>query len=170
MQEIWKTINHPDLPDYYQISDFGRIRALPYVDRRGWRRKLHYHSFKNAEISLRCADGRVKWFPVAALVLLTFIGPPKPQQRLSRHLDDDRNNNHVANLAWGTDGDNIADAIRNGRNFASCGHQGCKHSDETKQKLRNIRLGKPTGHKMTPEHRAAIMIGYRKRFPDKKSA
>jgi hypothetical protein len=32
-----------------------------------------------------------------------------------RHLDDDRENNHVSNLAYGTQADNIADAIRNGK-------------------------------------------------------
>lgn len=34
-----------------------------------------------------------------------------------RHLDDDPSNNFIDNLAWGTQADNMQDALRNGRTF-----------------------------------------------------
>jgi hypothetical protein len=41
---------------------------------------------------------------------------PKPANAVMvRHLDDNKSNNHVSNLAWGTALENAADAIRNGR-------------------------------------------------------
>jgi|ERR1700722_1860914 len=167
MREIWKKITDLDAPDYYEVSNLGRVRSLPYVDKRGWRRKLYNFRFKNAEIGLTLENGTKRRFPVAQLVLRAFIGPPNEGQYLARHLDDNRQNNHVDNLAWGNDADNRADAIRNGRSFISLGHLGKRHSEETKRVLREQRLGKPTGHKMTPEHRAAIWNGYRKKFPEK---
>lgn len=50
---------------------------------------------------------------VHRLVLLAWIGPcPKGQQ--ARHLDGNRLNNHLSNLAWGTPKENQADRIRHG--------------------------------------------------------
>ncbi len=167
MIEEWKKIADDRLPDYYEISNYGGLRSLPYVDARGWRRKLYYFRYTNAEVSLTCVDGRCKSFPIAALVLKTFVGPPGKGQYLARHLDDNRKNNYVENLAWGNDADNNLDARRNGRSFASYGHQGHPHSLKTKQKLSKMKLGKPTGRKMTPEHKEAITAGYRKKFPEK---
>lgn len=167
MREIWKPIKQDGLPSHYQISDHGRIRSLPYVDRRGWKRKLYYHKYTDAQLLLRCIDGKSRSFSVGALVLKTFIGPPGKGQYLARHLNDDRTNNNVSNLAWGNDANNHADALKNGANFISYGHLGKKHSETTKQILREQRLGKSTGRKITSEHKAALLAGYRKKFPEK---
>jgi HNH endonuclease/NUMOD4 motif len=167
MREVWKKIDYDGVPDYYEVSNFGGVRSLAYVDRRGWRRKPYLFKFSNAEVGLTLENGTTRSFAVAQLVLLAFEGPPQPGQYLARHLDDDRTNNYLSNLAWGTDSDNHADAIRNGRSFVSYGHLGKTHSEATKQHLRNLRLGKPTGRKMTDAHKAAIQAGYRKKFPEK---
>lgn len=42
-----------------------------------------------------------------------FIPNPK-KYKLVRHLNDIRLDNRIGNLAWGTDGDNIRDAFKNG--------------------------------------------------------
>lgn len=167
-REIWRSIDRPAVPTYYQVSNMGRVRALPYTDRRGHRRNLRILTCPNAEVALCLDTGAKRWFPVAQLVLYAFVGPPGKDQYLARHLDDDRSNNFVVNLAWGNDQDNHDDAIRNGVSFVSYGHLGKPHSEKTKQVLRLQRLGKPTGHKMTDEHKAAMLSGYWLKFPEKR--
>lgn len=165
MDEEWRKI--PRVPWYYEVSNFGRLRTLARRDRRGWRRKTKILNPANAEFTITFEDGTKKWVALAALVLEAFVGPMPVGCRVARHLNDDRTNNRPENLAWGTDADNVKDAVRNGRSFASYGHLGKPHTEETKILLRKARAGHKTGHKMTPEHRAAILAGYRKKFPEK---
>lgn len=164
LEERWRSV--PGLPERYQVSDWGRVRTLAFIDGRGFSRPLRFLRTSNAEFN-PVIEGRKVWRPLAACVLLAFVGPPPEGSRLARHLDDDRANNRLENLAWGTDADNNADARRNGANFATYGHAGKRHSEETKAKLRALRLGKPHGRKMSEAHRKAITEGYRKRFPEK---
>lgn len=49
------------------------------------------------------------------LVLDTFVGPP-PDGMWGLHNDDDRRNNRLTNLRWGTPKENAADRDRNRRN------------------------------------------------------
>ncbi len=53
---------------------------------------------------------------VHRLMLYAFRGPPKEGQ-ISRHLNDDRFDNRIANLRWGTPAENMSDAKRNGKLF-----------------------------------------------------
>ncbi len=159
--ERWRKV--PRLPWYYEISNLGRLRSLARVDRRGWYRKTKIIKYSNAETSL---EG--KWYPIAALVLEAFVGPKPLGCRLARHLNDDREDNRVENLAWGTDADNVNDAIKNGANFASYGRKGKPCAEETKQKLRLKMTGRKTGRKITSAHRAALLAGYRKKFPERR--
>lgn len=55
--------------------------------------------------------------PVHRLVLEAFVGPCPEGMTVGRHLDDDPNNNHISNLAWGTVSDNSKDKVRNGHHF-----------------------------------------------------
>lgn len=48
------------------------------------------------------------------MVLRAFVGEP-PAGHECRHLDGDRQNNALDNLAWGTRAENVADTIRHGR-------------------------------------------------------
>lgn len=168
-KEEWRKIPLRDLPAWYEVSNLGRVRSLPYIDRRGWRRKEYLFRFRDAEINLTLVDGSARCFAVAALVLRAFVGPPPKGMRLSRHLDDDRTNNQVENLAWGTDADNIRDAMRNGYSYVTRGHLGKKHSEATKQRLSEL-ASVPHGRKMTNAHKAALLAGYRKKFPVKKKS
>lgn len=153
--EIWLPIQ--GFPQHYQISSYGRVRHLPYVDARGWRRAGKIMAVRDAVVFLT-VDGRSHWCSVGALVLEAFIGPKPPRCRLVRHLNDDRTNNTISNLEWGNDWDNVQDAKRNGRSFASYGRLGKPHSAETKAKISAARRGA----RITPAHRLALEAGYRK--------
>ncbi len=61
-----------------------------------------------------CMDnGRVKQRTVHTLVLTTFV-EPRPNGLECRHLDGNKLNNHVSNLAWGTGLQNRRDRILHG--------------------------------------------------------
>lgn len=142
----------------YQVSNHGRVKRLACIGIKGvFGREGHNYNEMfivptDAEINLY-KDGKSKWFSLGALVLRAFVGPPPEGCRLARHLDDDRSNNHLSNLAWGTDRDNALDSVRNGtfRNFA-----GRTHSEETKAKMRANNKIVNSGKSLSDEHRQRI--------------
>lgn len=101
----------------YEVSDRGRVRAVPYVDKRGNRRGMRYlrpapiRGYRRLE--LVPDDGDPRGVFVHTLVLLGFVGEPEEDQQC-RHLDGDPGNNHVGNLAWGTAQENADDRVRHG--------------------------------------------------------
>lgn len=58
-------------------------------------------------------NGRRFTVKVHKLVLLTFVGPC-PDGMQCRHLDGNKTNNHVLNLAWGTRAENANDKTLHG--------------------------------------------------------
>lgn len=59
---------------------------------------------------VRLTDGsRRRRIPVHILVLRTFIGRKPSRKYQARHLDGNRKNNHLQNLAWGTAQENAND-------------------------------------------------------------
>src|SRR5690606_12503326 len=74
----------------------GRV-LKQIVDGRGYR-----------VVGLNCRQKKVH-----ILVLETFVGP-RPAGGEGLHSDDDKSNNALANLRWGTHADNYADRVRNG--------------------------------------------------------
>ena len=96
----WKSI--PDHEGVYEIDSGGNIRNLntgrelrPYLNAGGYR-----------EVTL----GRKSW-RVHRLVLLAFVGP---SELGVRHLDGDKLNNKLSNLAYGTQRENVHDSMRHG--------------------------------------------------------
>ncbi len=101
MREIWK-----DVPKkrYFQVSNLGRVRRLEMKDTMGrtWKEKLVKHQ-----------NGRCNGGEVARMILSAFDRLPNKGE-MARHLDDNRENNCLLNLAWGYRQDNVDDAVRNG--------------------------------------------------------
>ncbi|HSW65325.1 MAG TPA: HNH endonuclease [Dissulfurispiraceae bacterium] len=54
---------------------------------------------------------------VHRLVARAFLEAPLPDQWLVRHLNDNKNDNRVCNLAWGTSMDNWKDYLKNAGEF-----------------------------------------------------
>lgn len=52
---------------------------------------------------------RPRYKMVHKLMASTFLGPRPTKQHLIRHLDGDSYNNHLDNLAWGTQKENMED-------------------------------------------------------------
>ena len=66
-------------------------------------------------------NGEVEYCYVHRLVLEAFVGPC-PEGMECRHLDDDKLNNNLSNLQWGTRLENMADAVRNAKMSKGEGH------------------------------------------------
>ena len=107
--EIWK-----DIPGYggkYQVSSLGRVKSFMVhedgsllsgaVGRNGYR---VYNMRLNSKQRVLYAH---------RLVLEAFVGPC-PKGMVCRHLNGDRQDNRAENLAWGTQVENMQDAIEHG--------------------------------------------------------
>lgn len=102
----------------YEVSDQGRIRSL---DRQTWDGRC-WRKIKGQEIK-RCTQSNGYLTvnlrkdcvsctrTVHSLVLEAFIGLAKQGQQC-RHLDGDKKNNALINLAWGSVQENIDDRRR----------------------------------------------------------
>lgn len=115
MDEIWKPV-----PGYegYDVSNLGRVRS----SRRGAPKILKAAPTSKGYPSVALATfpihlgmrGTSRSHCVHELVLITFVGPC-PLGWQARHIDGDRLNNKLDNLAWGTLGESYLDKIRLGR-------------------------------------------------------
>ena len=127
--EQWRSI--PGREGRYSVSSWGRVRSEPRIVPHGLTQtytvkgqilkttpsKNGYHQF---------SDGYQNGILVHSVVALAFIGVRPPGME-TRHLDDDKNNNHHSNLCYGTVSQNQQDARRNGRPRAAYKSKGSQH-------------------------------------------
>ena len=78
-------------------------------------------------------QGSRKVFSVHVLVMAAFVGP-RPEGAVTRHLDGNPLNNHLTNLAYGSQSENLRDAVAHGTHA---------HAKKTHCKY---------GHEFTPEN------------------
>lgn len=101
----------PNYEGLYEISNYGRFAAIR-KDGRFYRKlndKTHYLS-----VSVKSIDGGPqKSLYIHTLVAHVFI-QPRPDGLVVRHLDGNRYNNNVWNLAYGTNAENVADSVKHG--------------------------------------------------------
>jgi len=105
--------------DGYEVSSAGRVRSwFKRGGRQGERAEapilmaggLNSSGYRIVQMR-NAADGRKSTRRVHQMVLEAFVGP-KPPGFVCRHLDGDKANNDLGNLAWGTRADNEADRRR----------------------------------------------------------
>ena len=93
----------------YEVSDHGRVRGL----RRGLILKPSYSNSGGYALLILSRDGRQFGRYIHHLVLEAFVGP-RPEGAEVRHLDGDPRNSTLANLAYGTSGENKLDQVHHG--------------------------------------------------------
>lgn len=108
----WRPI--PGYPGY-EVSDEGSVRSSKYRQPRLLKPTTNPQTGYK-QVYLR-ADGRTHTWRVHALVLLAFVGPRPEGDVQVRHLDGDRLNNRLANLAYGTRSENMRDAVEHGTHY-----------------------------------------------------
>jgi hypothetical protein len=118
--EEWKDVRGYE--GLYQVSTLGAVRSLDHRMSCGLGRwRVHrgkslapnYASSGYAEVKLS-AFGTKRPHKVHLLVLGAFVGP-RPADKCGLHRDDDRRNNALGNLYYGTRKENADDAVRNGK-------------------------------------------------------
>lgn len=136
MMENEEWIEVPNTKGLLFVSNFGRVKRLGFTSNSGKKHRvgIPYHP--------KPPDGHVsvcgKNKRVSVLVLELFVGPC-PEGMECCHNDDDRSNNKLSNLRWGTRGSNIKDCYRNGRGNKSGEKNGCSKLTE-ENVLEAIRL------------------------------
>lgn len=126
----------------YEVSDLGRVRALPRMTATGIhggrRPELAQFPGSNGYMRVKLSlNGRSKRFMVHHLVTDAFLGPI-PRGLVRRHLNDNRSDNRLVNLTFGTYADNAQDAMRNQPLWQIRGSEHCC-SKLTEDKVREIR-------------------------------
>lgn len=117
MTEEWRPI--PGVAGY-EASSNGRIRSITrsITTRSGV--QVHAGTVLALPVGgngyqlVTCSPPRKKHY-VHVLVAKAFHGDRSPEGLRVLHADDNRLNNDPKNLRWGTQRDNLADAIANGR-------------------------------------------------------
>jgi hypothetical protein len=101
-------MRHPDFPGY-DISEDGRVTSL-FLNREitGSIDKNGYRVFTLLDV-----NKRRKHTSLHRLLAEVFIPNPHHHPNVL-HWDDDKQNNSLSNLRWGTQAHNAADSIRNG--------------------------------------------------------
>jgi hypothetical protein len=95
--EIWTKV--PGYEDFYEVSNHGRFAKLLPDGRQI--RKLNFKT-PYISVSVKSLNGEPqKSLYIHQLVAKVFIGP-RPDGLVIRHLDGDRYNNKVTNLAYGS--------------------------------------------------------------------
>lgn len=146
MEEIWKDI--PGYEGYYQVSTLGRIRDVDRVitrsdgnimTRSGKIRKLDTTTKKYPYIGLH-KNNKLATLVVHRLVARVFIPNPDNLPQIN-HKDGNKFNNHVDNLEWCTNQQNVLHAMRNG--LAG----GTKRSCLTKEQAIEVKSLLNSGHR-----------------------
>lgn len=119
MMEEWRDIK--GFEGLYQISNFGRVRGVDrYIKDSIGRNRFHKRKLKSQSTSKRgynfvtiSKNTKMYMFNVHRLVALAFI--PNPHNKpCVNHIDLNQLNNHVSNLEWCTQKENVHHAIKNG--------------------------------------------------------
>lgn len=104
--EEWRpVVGAPD----YEVSSLGRVRSLKFGKVRVLRPCVNAYGYHNYTLSV---DKRPMYTTAHVLVMAAFVGP-RPAGLVIRHLDDDKDNNTLGNLRYGTQLENLIDAFRN---------------------------------------------------------
>ena len=124
MTEIWKDVLGYE--GLYQISNFGRVKSLPRTVRKrhgtGVRKEkiLQGGIYPNGyKFVCLCESGEKKMKMIHRLVAEAFISNPLNFPTVN-HIDGNKLNNHVENLEWCTQGENLKHAIEIGLVESQC--------------------------------------------------
>jgi len=134
---------------YSEIAQGSRL-DLGKLKKRGIR-KLKCMKSKAGYLQINLRRRNTKY--LHELMLETFIGP-RPKGFYALHRDDNKTNNRIDNLYWGTPKENMADMTRNGKRNDCKGinKPACKLSERAVVEIYS-----------TPKH-PGYLVGLKKKF------
>lgn len=165
---VWKSIR--GFEGYYEVSNFGEVKALErLVINNGSPQHKHERILKAGgtgkyKTVALCKDGKVYPKLVHRLVAEAFIPNPDNKPNVD-HIDTNPLNNNVENLRWVTQSENSLNPLtRKHLSDSKKGHEywgvGSNLSEETRQKIRESRLGK----KASEETRKKLSESYKRYY------
>jgi len=120
----------------YRELDIGKVVLRIYADGEVWAHPKPYlvklHADKDGYLYVHVRGFRQK---LHRLLLTLFVRPPLPGEQ-GRHLDDNKSNCALGNLAWGTGAQNWADSKRNGTAQIGEKHGKAKLTEEQVKEIR----------------------------------
>lgn len=129
MSEQWR-----DVVGYvglYEVSDQGNVRSTYRGRNTGRVLATHMRTRKGRKTGRHVAlskEGEVTYFAVSRLVAAAFLGPANG--RLVLHWDDDKENDFLSNLRYGSHQENMADKVRNGGSLKGSKHPKAKLTED----------------------------------------
>ncbi|HCJ8610313.1 TPA: HNH endonuclease [Escherichia coli] len=122
MKEEWRDV--VGYEGVYMVSNMGNIRSMKRYGRTETRDRpsmMSHDGYKQIGLS---KAGKTKMEKVHLLVLKAFVGPRPSEIHVARHLNNNRADARLDNLAWGTKKENEEDKAKAGsckgeRNAAS---------------------------------------------------
>lgn len=141
-RERWASV--PGHKGRYDVSDRGRVRTwiAPGNGRRTLAEPRIMVPIANAkrggylQVGLSRLGCKVQTRPVHTLVLEAFSGP-RPSGTLCRHINGNPLDNRVSNLVWGTQSENMADALRHGTATVGSKNGAAKFTDDQVRSIRD---------------------------------
>lgn len=103
----------------YSVTSEGRVfsylcrNGAGAIDSKRMPRQMTFTGGRYFQFAAR-VGGRTCGFPVHICVLNAFVGPRPYPHYEGRHLNDDKHDNRLSNLAWGTKSQNTQDRRANG--------------------------------------------------------
>lgn len=140
MKETWKPVPYEPFNKRYLVSNLGRIKPI---------KKSKYSTLKGeclkAGLGARgypCytlyANGMSKQVFGHRTVALVFLGEPPVGKNIVCHLDDNKQNNCVTNLIWGSSSDNMRHMVERGRSLTGSKNPRALLNDVKVQKIRDL--------------------------------
>jgi hypothetical protein len=100
----------------YKVSNTGFVKSFTR-DERGIDLTFFYDRRGYPTVRLYSGPGKKRSISVHRVVSAAFLG--EPTGPVVRHLDDDKLNNNVSNLAYGTYSQNTIDSVVNGGHYSA---------------------------------------------------
>lgn len=142
MPEEWRSV--AGYEGLYEVSSHGRVRRCGGSPKCRTERLVKPQPHRGGYVHVTLSkDGEVRPQSVQQMVLRAFVGPPNEGEE-SRHQNDDRTDNRLANLRWGTRTQNMADAARHG----TAGSAMKQRADLSDEQVREIRERRSRGEKL----------------------
>lgn len=159
MSEEWKSVE--GFEGLYEVSNYGNVKSLDRLEKVGNSMRIRHGRILKARaqkgghlLVVLCKNGEIYHRTIHRLVASAFIDNPDNKPVVD-HIDTNPANNCVSNLKWATVQENCMNSLTRIHNSESKKGHKCylkHHSEGTKQKIREQRLGK----KLSEEHRKRL--------------
>ncbi len=153
-QETWKPV--VDCPEFYEVSNLGRVRSWKMAGK-GRRRAESPHirvpvpvtKFRYLSVLIRI-NNKSHLRMIHRLVLEAFVGPRGPGQ-VCRHLNGKHSDNRLENLQWGTQAENAGDALAHGTHTLGAQNGNAKLTAEQAVEIHRRRKDGERGDRLARE-------------------